>query len=165
MTSLERTYKKEERPLDCGVMEAKGDRCSKDGVERPCVCPRAFWRAGGGRRKFSGSAQEIAEKCAYVAVWFVKGRRDDQENEMSMMLEGLAEDRKDVLRMNLLNKIRRENSEEKGGLRNSKGGDNCVARPLNLGSMDSSPRLGCIPSRPCLLLKIEFLLPYPFKYL
>lgn len=34
MTSPEGTYKKEERPLDYGVMEAKGDRYSKDGVEK-----------------------------------------------------------------------------------------------------------------------------------
>lgn len=32
MASRERTYKKEERPLDCGVVEAKGDGYSKDGV-------------------------------------------------------------------------------------------------------------------------------------
>lgn len=51
--------------------------------------PVPFWRAGGGRRKFRGSAEEIAAKCASV-VRFVKGRREDQENEMSMMLEALA---------------------------------------------------------------------------
>lgn len=96
MTLLERTYKKEERPLDCGVMEAKGDGCSKDGVERPCVCPRAFWRAGRGRRKFIRGAEEITAKCTYVVVRFVKGRREDQENEKSMMLEGLTERGKDV---------------------------------------------------------------------
>lgn len=32
MASPERTYKKEERPLDCGVVEAKADGYSKDGV-------------------------------------------------------------------------------------------------------------------------------------
>lgn len=91
MALLERTYKKEEKPLDCGVMETKGDRCSKEGVERPCVWPRAFWGAGVGRRKFRGSTEEMEAKCTYVVVQFVKGRREDKENEMSMMLEGLAE--------------------------------------------------------------------------
>lgn len=34
MTSPERIYKKEERPVDCDVIEVKGDRYFEDGMEK-----------------------------------------------------------------------------------------------------------------------------------